>query len=54
MRAVLGRPASLGIDNDTVLGSIRNCEVVLKLERFSHPSGRSFRLSLDAYHWCFH
>ena len=36
------------------IGSTRDCEVVLKLERFSHLSGRSFGLGLGTYHWCFY
>ena len=36
------------------ISSIRNYGVVLKLERFSHLSYRSFGLGLDTYHWCFH
>ena len=36
------------------IGSTRDYEVVLKLERFSHLSGRFFGLRLSTYHWCFH
>ena len=36
------------------IGSTRDCEVVLKVKRFSHLSGRSFGFSLGTYHWCFH
>ena len=36
------------------IGSIRDCEVILKLKRFSHLLGRSFGLGLGTYHWFFH
>ena len=32
------------------IGSTRDCEVVLKLERFSHLLGRFFGLRLSTYH----
>ena len=36
-----------GGNNTTHIGSTRNYEVILKLDRFSHLSGRYFRLSFS-------
>ena len=45
VRAMCGRPTSLGVGNDTThTDSTRDCGVRLKHERFSHLSYRSFGL----------